>query len=154
MTPIRSAPRAAPAALPRHAERAHARAATAAADSFERRSTTAQVLQRGMTGAHVRALQQKLVQAGFLSLADFRSGPGVSGPWTEAAVRRLQASVGLPQTGVAAPSTLAALNSGARPERPRVVSVEPRPPAPRAEVLRSLQETFTDEVTQPIGQPV
>ena len=109
-----------------------------------------------MTGAAVRGLQQKLVNAGFMPLADLRSGPGVYGPRTEAAVRRLQASVGLPETGVAAPSTLAALNSGARYE-PRPVarrSPEVTQPVGRAAVLAKLAETFSDDITQPMGRPV
>lgn len=116
---------------------------------------TAQVLQRGMTGASVRALQQKLVNAGFMPLADLRSGPGVYGPRTEAAVRRLQASVGLPETGVAAPSTLAALNGGARYEpRPVRRAPEVTQPMGRAAVLAKLTETFSDDITQPMGRPV
>jgi peptidoglycan hydrolase-like protein with peptidoglycan-binding domain len=127
-----------------------------ATDGFERRSVTAQVLQRGMTGASVRALQQKLVNAGFMPLSDLRSGPGVYGPRTEAAVRRLQAAVGLPETGVAAPSTLAALNSGARYE-PRPVhraAPEVTQPTGRAAMLARLSETFSDDITQSMGNPI
>ncbi|HEY1088968.1 MAG TPA: peptidoglycan-binding domain-containing protein, partial [Archangium sp.] len=82
-------------------------------DGFERKVAAA-ALQRGMTGAAVTQLQQKLVTAKFMSLNDFRSGPGVYGPRTEAAVKRLQLRVGLPVTGIANASTQQALASGAR----------------------------------------
>lgn len=128
-----------------------------AIDGFERKSVTAQLLQRGSTGAAVTQLQQRLVAAKFMSQNDFRSGPGVYGPRTEAAVKRLQAHVGLPVTGVAAPSTLAALASGARyqpvaPERSR--GAETTSPVSLGQVHAKLAETFTDEVTQPMGRPI
>lgn len=119
-------------------------------DGFERKSTSVLVLQRGMTGAVVTALQQKLVSAKFMSQNDFRSGPGVYGPRTEAAVRRLQTFVGLPVTGVAGPSTFSALNSGTRyQERPEITS-----PISMNTVHARLSETFSDDVTQPIGVPI
>jgi peptidoglycan hydrolase-like protein with peptidoglycan-binding domain len=121
----------------------------AAVDGFERKSVVSQVLQRGMTGGAVTGLQQKLVAARFMSNADFRSGPGVYGPRTEAAVKRLQQSVGLPVTGIAGPSTLAALSSGARYQ-----PVETTFPVSLALVHARLSETFTDEVTQPMGIPL
>jgi peptidoglycan hydrolase-like protein with peptidoglycan-binding domain len=108
-------------------------------DGFERRSVSVQPLQRGMTGSAVTQLQQKLVAAKFMSVGDFKSGPGVYGPRTEAAVKRLQAHAGLPVTGVASASTQQALASGARFEPVRVAK---------------LSETFTDEVTQPMGSRV
>ncbi|MFZ5439615.1 MAG: peptidoglycan-binding domain-containing protein [Myxococcota bacterium] len=122
-----------------------------AVDGFERRSTTAQVLQRGMTGPAVTALQQKLVAARFMSVSDLRSGPGVYGPRTEAAVKRLQQHVGLPLTGVAGPSTMAALSSGARFQP---APTPPEPTRPMARPLAKLSETFSDEVTQPMGVPL
>lgn len=121
-------------------------------DGFDRRSVTAQLLQRGMTGAVVTQFQQKLVAAKFMSMSDFKSGPGVYGPRTEAAVKRLQGFVGLPASGVAGPSTLAALNSGVRFEERRPVPSNPEETAPmsRAAVHARLAQTFSDDVTQPI----
>ena len=138
---------------------APAAAAKRPVDGFERKSvTTAQVLQRGMTGAAVTKLQQQLVSARFLSSNDFKSGPGVYGPRTEAAVKRLQAHVGLPATGIAGPSTQAALQSGVRFEPSRPVpaanDAEVTSPLRRSAVHARLSETFTDEVTQPMGHRV
>lgn len=121
-------------------------------DAFERKPAQAN-LQRGMTGPAVTSLQQKLVAARFMSVADFRSGPGVYGPRTEQAVRRLQVAAGLPETGVAGPRTLTALASGARFE-PEVADIERTMPISRALVHKHLGESFTDEVTQPIAAPI
>ena len=89
-----------------------------------------------MTGARVTALQQKLVAAGFMTNDDYRSGPGVFGPRTQNAVVRLQAQCGLPETGVVDEKTVAALNRGARFDRP----------------LPSLDSG--DEATQPMGRSI
>lgn len=121
-------------------------------DGFERKSVTAQLLQRGMMGPAVTQLQQRLVAAKFMPSHDFKSGPGVYGPRTEAAVKRLQAHLGLPVTGLAAPSTLAALAGGARYEAPR--EPENTMPVSLAAVHSRLSETLTDEVTQPMGRPL
>jgi peptidoglycan hydrolase-like protein with peptidoglycan-binding domain len=121
-------------------------------DGFEQKKsvTSVLVLQRGMTGSVVTGLQQKLVAARFMSLADFKSGPGVYGPRTEAAVKRLQQYVGLPVTGVAGPSTFSALNGGARfQERSEVTA-----PIQYSRVQARLSETFSEEVTQPLGVPL
>lgn len=123
-----------------------------AVDGFERKSVTAQLLQRGMIGPAVTQLQQRLVTAKFMPVNDFKSGPGIYGPRTEAAVQRLQAHVGLPLTGIAAPSTLAALASGARYQPVR--EPEATTPISLAMVHARLSETFTDEVTQPMGRPM
>lgn len=135
-----------------HTPRAVSAPVKKAIDGFERKSVTAQLLQRGSTGAAVTHLQQRLVAAKFMSQNDFRSGPGVYGPRTEAAVKRLQAHVGLPVTGVAAPSTLAALASGARYQPVR--EPETTSPVSLGQVHAKLAETFTDEVTQPMGRPI
>lgn len=155
MTSVRLTPRPGPVATPALPARPGPAPTRPATDGFERKSVTAQVLQRGMTGPAVRQLQQKLVNAGFMPLADLRSGPGVYGPRTEAAVRRLQAAVGLPESGIAAPSTLAALNGGARYEpRPVHRGLEVTQPMGRAAVHARLSETFSDEITQPMGRPL
>jgi len=137
-----------------HAPKAVAAPAKKPVDGFERRSVTVQLLQRGMTGAAVSQLQSRLVAAKFMSMDDFKSGPGVYGPRTEAAVKRLQAHVGLPVTGIAAPSTLAALASGARYQPVRSSPVETTKPISLAQVHARLSETFTDEDTQPMGRPI
>ena len=122
-----------------------------AVDGFEqKKSVTAQLLQRGMMGPLVTQLQQRLVAAKFMPANDFKSGPGVYGPRTEAAVKRLQAHVGLPVTGIAAPSTLAALAGGAKYQPVR--EPEATMPVSLAAVHARLSETFTDEVTQPMGR--
>lgn len=138
------APSIRPAAPSRQTPQASGSTGKKVVDGFERKSVTAQLLQRGMTGPAVTQLQQRLVSAKFMSLDDLKSGPGVYGPRTEAAVKRLQAHVGLPVTGIAAPSTLVALAGGAR--------YQPvREPQTTRSVRTPLLETFTDEVTQPMG---
>lgn len=120
-------------------------------DGFERaKSVQVLVLQRGMTGSVVTGLQQKLVSARFMPVSDFKSGPGVYGPRTEAAVKRLQQFVGLPVTGIAGPSVFAALNSGARFEERSEVTA----PINASRVHARLSETFSEEVTQPLGVPI
>ena len=156
MTSVRLAPRPTGAAQQQihQAVKATAPALKKPLDGFERKSVTAQILQRGMTGAAVTSLQLKLVAAKFMSSNDQKSGPGVYGPRTEAAVKRLQAHVGLPVTGIAAPSTLAALAGGARYQPFREPAPEVTMPVTRAMVHARLSETFTDEVTQPMGRPL
>jgi peptidoglycan hydrolase-like protein with peptidoglycan-binding domain len=148
MTSVRHSPLRGAPVQAHHGRPATPRAAEAqkAVDGFERKLAVP-TLQRGMTGSAVTALQQKLVAARFMTNEDFRSGPGVYGPRTEAAVKRLQQSVGLPITGVAGASTMAALASGAR-YQPAPVVARPAP-----QVLARLSETFTEEVTQPMGMP-
>jgi peptidoglycan hydrolase-like protein with peptidoglycan-binding domain len=159
MTSVRSTPRPTGPiqAQAHHAARPVAAPVKKAVDGFEpkasgTRSTTAQLLQRGTMGPAVRQLQERLVAAKFMPSNDYKSGPGVYGPRTEAAVKRLQAHVGLPVTGVAAPSTLAALASGARYQPVR--EPETTMPVRLAAVHARLSETFTDEVTQPMGRPL
>lgn len=119
-------------------------------DGFERKPVVP-TLRRGTTGAAVSALQQKLVAAKFMSLADFRSGPGVYGPRTEAAVARLQEQAGLPVTGIANAKTQAALAGGARwqPEAPTMTM-----PLHLTAVRNRLSHAFADDVTQPIAVPL
>lgn len=138
MTSVRLAPRLPTATAAKPAPSSVAPVMKRPVDGFERKVAAAP-LQRGMTGAAVTQLQQKLVTAKFMSLNDFRSGPGVYGPRTEAAVKRLQLRVGLPVTGIANAATQQALASGAR--------FEPV-------VLPKLSETFDDDVTQPMGSRV
>lgn len=120
-----------------------------AVDGFERKAVVP-TLRRGMTGSAAAALQQKLVAAKFMSTGDYRSGPGVYGPRTEAAVARVQQQVGLPVTGVATAKTQAALASGARWQP------EPAPTMPinLSAVRARLAHSFADDVTQPIAVPL
>ncbi|MFO0596287.1 MAG: peptidoglycan-binding domain-containing protein [Myxococcaceae bacterium] len=162
-SPLRLSPRTAAAATRDPREAKVSSKATAAVsrpvDGFERKSVTqVYVLQRGMTGQLVTQLQEKLVKARFMPLADFKSGPGVYGPRTEAAVKRLQTFVGLPATGIAGPSTFAALNNGTR-----YVENVPRNEVPRQDVtgpiththvLARLGDSLVDEVTQPMAVPL
>jgi N-acetylmuramoyl-L-alanine amidase len=128
----------------------------AALDGFEapRRPTVA-TLHRGSTGPAVRALQDRLVKAGALTPADVATGPGVYGPRTEAGVRRFQASVGLPVTGIAGPETQAALASASRFQADRKagrpVEDVPTQPTLTAQVHARLSDTFAEEVTAPVG---
>lgn len=154
MTSVRLTPRTTgPAAVQgHHAAHPTGPVAKKVVDGFEGKSVTAPLLQRGMMGPAVTQLQQRLVAAKFMPANDFKSGPGVYGPRTEAAVKRLQAHVGLPVTGVAAPSTLAALASGARYQPVR--EPETTTPVNPAAVHARLAESLTDEVTQPMGRPL
>lgn len=163
-SPVRLSPRTAVAAAKQAAPRVEVPKTTAKPlDGFERaKSVQVLVLQRGMTGSVVTGLQQKLVASRFMPVSDFKSGPGVYGPRTEAAVKRLQQFVGLPVTGVAGPSVFAALNSGARfGSLPNVVAPEGfddrsevTAPIQASRVFAKLSETFSEEVTTPIGVPI
>lgn len=102
-------------------------------------------LQRGMTGGAVRELQRQLVAQGHLSARDYQSGPGIFGPRTEAAVRRLQSRVGLQPTGLVGPSTWAALlQDGFQPHDATTVTDAPRTLAQSS----SLRSTRRWETTQ------
>lgn len=151
-SPVRLSPRTAMASSRQAAPRVEVtKQPVRPLDGFERaKSVQVLVLQRGMTGSVVTGLQQKLVSSRFMSLSDFKSGPGVYGPRTEAAVKRLQQFVGLPVTGVAGPSVFAALNSGARFEDRSEVTA----PIQASRVMARLAETFSEEVTQPLGVPI
>lgn len=164
MTGVRLAPRLSQQSVPRAAAlpSGQVRAASKQVDGFERpKAAGAPSLQRGSTGPAVRALQDRLVKAGFLKAADVATGPGVYGPRTEAAVKRFQQAVGIPATGVAGASTHAALASsfqaGAKQKQPsRSIQDTPTNPMLEAAVngrLASAQETFTDEETTPMGAP-
>jgi hypothetical protein len=54
----------------------------------------------GEQGQNVTALQRALVRVGLLSQEAFDAGAGTFGPKTEAAVKAIQASASVPQTGV------------------------------------------------------
>lgn len=155
MTAVRLSPRlSAPGVrLPAPAARPAVRKAE---DGFEAtRKPSGAALRRGSTGPAVRLLQDRLVKAGALTPADVATGPGVYGPRTEAGVRRFQGLVGLPVTGVAGSETQAALASGTRfqaDRKPaRAIDEVPTQPSNRAQVHAKLGDTFSDEVTEPMG---
>ncbi|MGH2500583.1 MAG: peptidoglycan recognition protein family protein [Candidatus Limnocylindria bacterium] len=66
-------------------------------------------LERGMRGENVARLQRDLVALGLMTDGQVAGGPGIFGAITEAAVRRYQASVGLPATGYYGPLTASAM---------------------------------------------
>ncbi len=69
-------------------------------------------LSYGATGADINALQQVLIDAGYLKIA---APTGWFGPMTQAAVKLYQQRHGIPATGFVGPLTLAALNLGTTP---------------------------------------
>lgn len=77
-------------------------------------------LKKGSKGAAVDQLQQCLVKTGHLAASDYRTGPGVFGGRTEAALKRFQAEHGLTADGVYGPASRAALASalGVKPPKP------------------------------------
>ena len=79
-------------------------AATAAASTVTKINAT--LLRRGDTGAAVKALQQRLVQLGYLTTAD-----GIYGPKTVNAVAAFQKQNGLTSDGVAGTMTLNRISS-------------------------------------------
>ncbi len=124
-------------------------ARTRPVDGFEEAPRRSQgvALQRGMTGAGVRALQQKLVARGYLSRADMATGAGVFGPRTEAAVKRFQQAMALPVTGAATTATLAALAEKAK----AFIDETPTDRISAAAVSARLADTLTDDFTPPPG---
>jgi len=72
------------------------------------------VFRRGSQGSDIVNLQARLNQLGY------DSGPedGVFGPLTEAALKKFQAAVGLPQTGVTDKATVEALNKARVADHP------------------------------------
>ncbi|HEX8368795.1 MAG TPA: peptidoglycan-binding protein [Pyrinomonadaceae bacterium] len=71
---------------------------------------TGGTLRRGQNGRAVEALQDKLIRLGLMTEAQQRTGPGIFGPQTEAAVKKFQQSAGLSQTGRFDNATRAAMN--------------------------------------------
>ena len=81
---------------------------------------TAKLLQTGDTGTAVKAMQQRLVQLGYLTSAD-----GIYGPRTYNAVVAFQKANGLTADGVAGSMTLNRLNSSSAVAASGTVSVTP-----------------------------
>lgn len=74
-------------------------------------------VERGSRGNLVRALQDRLVELGYMTEAQVRTGPGIFGRQTEAALKRFQAEHDIRQTGVLGPTTYAALRRAEGVER-------------------------------------
>ncbi|HEX7314731.1 MAG TPA: peptidoglycan-binding protein [Pyrinomonadaceae bacterium] len=72
---------------------------------------------RGERGTIVRRLQERLVELGYMTEAQVRTGPGNFGRQTEAALRRFQADHDIRQTGELGPTTYAALRGARGVER-------------------------------------
>ncbi|HEX8734073.1 MAG TPA: peptidoglycan-binding protein [Pyrinomonadaceae bacterium] len=71
---------------------------------------TGGTLQRGENGRAVEALQDRLIRLGLMTEAQQRTGPGIFGPKTEAAVKAFQRSVGLNPSGRFDNATRSAMN--------------------------------------------
>jgi peptidoglycan hydrolase-like protein with peptidoglycan-binding domain len=71
-------------------------------------------LQRGDSGPEVEKLQQSLVKLGYMSQEQMKTGAGIFGPQTEAALKRFQKEHGVPDTGNYGPLTRGALSKATR----------------------------------------
>lgn len=85
-------------------------------------------IKKGATGAEVRALQNNLVRLGYMTEAQVRTGPGIFGPRTDAALRRFQADHDLGRDGVFGPRTFRAMENAS----PR--TSDPQPPVNNGDV--------------------
>lgn len=89
------------------------------------------VLRKGNRGSSVLNLQKVLLHLGCLSQASYRTGPGIFGSRTEAALQRFQAAHGLLDDGVYGPKTRTAmaeaLNSNAPPQTAEPAKTEEAP---------------------------
>lgn len=74
-------------------------------------------LSHGSRGPAVEMLQQELIDLGYLTLEDFRTGPGIFGPRTDTALKTFQKDIGLTENGIYDLATQAAirqLNEGVK----------------------------------------
>lgn len=127
------------------------------ADGFEAQRPAAPraSLQRGATGPSVLSMQRKLAAKGFLTQAQLSTGPGIFGPRTEVAVRAFQTSRGLPSTGVAGPTTLAALNGdGFGPARPTPAPISNDRHVPDFDGSRPAPGVTNTRAWEPVNAPV
>lgn len=88
-------------------------------------STPAAPLKIGQHSAQVLKLQNALVKVGVMTAAQVKTGPGIFGPRTEAAVKALQKKWKLAQSGVYDNATRAALGKALAGVKPPVT---PKPP--------------------------
>jgi peptidoglycan hydrolase-like protein with peptidoglycan-binding domain len=70
---------------------------------------TDKFLQHGSTGPAVEMLQNELIDLGYLTSTDFKTGPGIFGPRTDAAVKAFQKDIGLNENGIYDLATQAAI---------------------------------------------
>lgn len=78
---------------------------------------TEQFLQAGAEGTAVEMLQQELIDLGYLTLEQFRTGPGIFGGKTDAALKKFQLDIGLDGNGVydtATQTAIRQINEGVR----------------------------------------
>jgi N-acetylmuramoyl-L-alanine amidase len=88
-------------------------------------------LERGNSGAAVKQLQSALVKTGFMSQAQMNSGPGIYGPKTEEAVKKLQSAWKVGVDGEYGPKTKAALEKALAGQKPPTSTPTPTPtPSP------------------------
>lgn len=78
-------------------------------------------VRRGARGPLVAALQQRLVDLGYMTQAEVNTGPGIFGPRTEAALKRFQAGSGITETGIFGVMTYRALQKAVSERTERVV---------------------------------
>ena len=109
---------------------------TAAPMSTPGLSSSYIALQSGSTGAEVRALQQAMIELGFLS----GTADGIFGSGTQSAVKAFQAMNGHPQTGVADGNLQALLYDG-KPKNAKGTKTEVMTLAPIAGVTMRLNNT-------------
>ena len=90
-------------------------------------------LAKGQHGRAVEALQDKLIRFGVMTEAQKKTGPGIFGPRTEAAVKKFQKNAGLSQSGRYDHATTAAMN--------KLLSGDIKKGA-KGEIVRNLQENL------------
>jgi LysM repeat protein len=98
------------------------------APSAPKLSVPSAELKRGSKGSSVQTLQNALVKLGYMSSADLRTGPGIFGPRTEAALKRFQSKNGVAASGYYGPQTRKALEK-ALANNKSAAPAAPPPPA-------------------------
>lgn len=101
-----------------HTDSMDTRGVTTSAPPAPRLPVPASDLRRGQQGPEVRQLQEALVSVGYLSQQDMATGPGVYGPKTEAALKKLQTASGQSATGVYDAAARQALTTALTPTTP------------------------------------
>jgi uncharacterized protein YcbK (DUF882 family) len=82
-------------------------------------------LEKGYRGQDVKELQNKLVNLGYMTKAEMKTGPGIFGPRTQNAVKAFQNANGLDKDGVVGPGTRSALNKANTKQTAAVGQVAP-----------------------------
>jgi muramidase (phage lysozyme) len=86
------------------------------------------VVKRGAAGDVVDGLQDQLVKHGYMTTAQVKTGPGIFGPKTEAALRRFQSDHQLEVDGRLGPLTYKALQTSPVASRPKPEGAVPNKP--------------------------